>query len=81
MSSLNSRGFKWSLGSLASVVALMAASAPYFNLVSKVEAQDKEYKALRAKVETDHDILIQISSDIRYIKEFVKESRSKKQGN
>ncbi len=66
-----SRGFKWSLTSIGAVLGLIITVSPYFNLVNRVQAAESEIKAMKQKYEIDHDLLIQISSDIRYIKEQV----------
>lgn len=66
---LNSRGFKLTLGSLATVVGLLMVATPYLNVVARQDSQAAEIKELKTIQTVDHDTLIRMSSDLHYVKE------------
>ncbi len=72
-SNTTSKGFKITLSSLIGVATLISFVVPYLNIVNKVQAQESELSALKSEAKSDHDLLIQVSADIRNIKEDIQE--------
>lgn len=69
--SLNSKGFKWTLSSLGGVIALLVFATPYLNITAQQSSQAAETKELKKNQVQDHDTLIRLESDVRYIRENV----------
>lgn len=70
-------GFKSTLAAVGVIIACLTAYTPYASLKQRLDGVDNAAKALQVKTELDHDILIRLSTDVQYIKDFVVDQQRK----
>lgn len=76
--SKTSPGFKSILAVVGTILGILFALQPYLSLVARADQAESDYRALKQKVEMDHDLIIGMAHDIRYIKDHIKETREQR---
>lgn len=62
------KGFKITMGGIASFVAVVIAIQPYMNLKAAQENLQNEVRAIKVKTDLDHDLIIKMSSDVSWMR-------------
>lgn len=73
MSATASRGFKLTLTSLATIIAILVGIQPYFAMAEKVARNTQDIKELKDNYAKDHDLLTKIAADAATTKDDVAE--------
>jgi hypothetical protein len=62
------KGLKITLGTIVSVISVIVFITPYLELKARADQHSSEIRELRMQQKSDHDLIIEMFSDIKHIR-------------